>query len=74
MSDCPRCGRSPVEVSTFGERESTGRPACACYPPPPLCISGRSVLTDDGRCDDMACAVYDAIQPDPITDPLWGTR
>lgn len=68
---CPRCDKHPVEITAMGEREPRYLPACSCYPHPPLCISCRSVLTDDGRCDDMACAVYDVLQPEPITDPLW---
>ena len=67
---CPRCGRSPVEVSTFGDRVPRFIPACACYPHPPLCVSCRAPLLD-GLCANMDCPVYAAVQPEPITDPMW---
>lgn len=70
-TDCPRCGKSPVEITRMEDAEPRYIAACTCYPHPPLCVSCRSVLTDDGRCDDIACAVFDVLQPAPITDPLW---
>ena len=74
MSDdpCPRCSKHPVEITTMGEREPRHLPACSCYPHPPLCVSCRSVLTDDGRCENVDCLTPFVLQPDPITDPLWG--
>ena len=67
---CPRCGKSPVEITTMAEREPRYIPPCACYPHPPQCVTCGTTL-DDQRCPCMSCPVYDVLQPAPDTDPLW---
>lgn len=68
---CPRCGTSPVDVEIFSEAETRTLGGCRCYPHPPMCVSCRRPLGDDGRCQALVCPVAGAVQPDPLTDPLY---
>lgn len=66
---CPRCGRTPCRVESFG-RPDKHIPSCVCYPHPPLCI-GCCTPLDGDKCPQLECRFYDLRQPEPITDPLW---
>lgn len=72
MSDksCPRCGKSPVEVTAMGEAEPRYLPACPCYPHPPQCITCGTTIENE-RCPNVECFTFDVLQSEPVTDPLW---
>lgn len=72
MNPCPRCGRSPVEVTRMASPDPEWLPACSCYPHPPRCVSCHADLLD-GLCANTKCGVYGALQPLPDVDPLWPT-
>ena len=67
---CPRCGRSPVEVTIVSQADPVYYPACSCYPHPPRCPFCRSDLADE-RCMNRHCWFFTVLIPVPDIDPLY---